>query len=704
MNSNQKGAGNDLKTAALAYIQKHIPVFPLKPLDKTPIHNGGFHNATCDPGIVNSHWEQYPTANIGMPTGQKSGIIVIDVDTKTTNGFDSLAAWEQEHGAIPATRKVSTPSGGIHLYFKYPGFEIKSRAGIKPGIDVRADGGYVVIPPSQLANGKQYQYENSEPIADAPFWLLELLKSKPKPKPVLFELDTNIIPNGQRNDTLIRMAGSFRRYGASDEQVFEWLWDTNERRCNPPLPEQEVRAIAQSASSWHPDQPFFSLTDSGNAELFASLNDGELLFDHRQNRWLVWQEHWWAEDETGEVYRRAKDAARKRKEQARTIPDKEQQSAHVRFAIKSENRSRIEACIELAKNEPDLCNSGEGWDSESMLLAVMNGVIDLHTGKLRDGLPSDLISVHSNIVFDLTAKCPRWEQFMKEVFLGDQELIRYVQRAIGYSLTGQTVEHLMLICYGSGANGKSVMLRILAEMMGGYAKVMPYSTLDTNNRSAISNDIASLVGRRLAWLSETEQSATLNEAKVKQLVHADEVTARFMYREFFTFTPVAKFWLTVNDLPTVRDSSHGFWRSVHVIPFLAQFTDNADPQLTDKLRLELPGILNWAIEGCRDYLKDGLCPPERVLHATQDYRADNDALADFISCCCDVGDGKVEYASALYGRYTRWAEINGLKERDVLSQKQFGSRMGAKFPRERSKSGNTYRGVGLRPEGEISVE
>jgi putative DNA primase/helicase len=609
------------------------------------------------------------------------------------------------YGALPATRQVATPNGGVHVYFQHPGFDIKNRAGIVPGIDVRGDGGYVVLPPSQLANGKQYQYENQDaPIAETPQWLLELLKSKPQPSPVFFQADTALIPNGQRNDCLIRLAGSFRKYGVSDEQVFEWLWQTNLSRCNPPMEEQEVRAIARSASRWQPDQRLFPLTDSGNAELFASLNDAELLFDHRQQRWLLWEQHWWTEDQTGEVYRKAKDAARKRKKQAVSIPDKEQQAEHSSFGIKSENRSKIEACIELAKNEPELCNSGDGWDSDHTLLAVLNGIVDLHTGKLHDGLPSDRISIHSNVMFDPIAKCPRWNQFMDEVFLGDQELIQYVQRAIGYSLTGQTAEHLMFICYGSGANGKSVMLRILAEMLGGYAKVMPYSTLDSNNRSAISNDVASLVGRRLAWLSETEQSSTLNEAKVKQLVHADEVTARFMYREFFTFTPIAKFWLTVNDLPTVRDSSHGFWRSVHVIPFLAQFTDKADPQLTDKLRLELPGILNWAIEGCADYLTNGLCPPETVIHATQNYRADNDVLADFISCCCDLGDDKAESASALYSRYTRWAGHNGIKERDVLSQKQFGSRMGAKFSRARGKMGNTYRGLIMRPEGEISVD
>jgi putative DNA primase/helicase len=228
--------------------------------------------------------------------------------------------------------------------------------------------------------------------------------------------------------------------------------------------------------------------------------------------------------------------------------------------------------------------------------------------------------------------------------------------------------------------------------------VTPSSTLDTGNKSAIPNDVAALANRRLVWASETEQTSTLNEAKVKQLVHGDEITARLMYKEFFTFTPVAKFWFTVNDLPTVRDGSHGMWRSLHVIPFLAQFDgDKADPNLTDTLKAELAGILNWAIKGCMAWQEQGLRPPTQVSDATMEYRQENDVLAEFIASCCEVGEEKSEAAAALYKSYTQWAERSGLKERDVLRNKAFYKQLKTKFKSKRTNKGIVYIGLQTAP-------
>jgi putative DNA primase/helicase len=699
MDINQKGLGNDLKSAALEYAYNRIAVFPLKPLDKTPIYKGGFHNATADPQSVAWLWDDNPQANIGMPTGTASGRFVLDIDNKNgSNGFDTLASWEKQGWILPKTLTALTPNAGKHHYFNYPGITITSRAGIAPGIDIRGDGGYVVVPPSRLDHGEPYRYEDpSVPIADAPQWLLSLLTVKSPPIITDFQTDTDVIANGRRNDTLIRKAGALRRIGADEEQIFRWLWDTNLSRCNPPLDEKEVRGIATSAGRWQPAALEFPYTDSGNAELFAHLNNGQLLYDHRLERWLVWQQHWWAEDNTGEVTRRAKQAARERQRQAATLPDDQKRKAAYKFGIKSENRSRIEATINLAKSELEISDSGENWDTNSYLLGVANGVVDLKTGQLRNGQPSDRISLHANVAFDSHAVCPRWEQFMQEIFQGQGELISYVQRAIGYSLTGATTEHVMFIAYGTGANGKSVMLRVLTDLWGGYGKVTPVSTLDTGyNKSAISNDVAALANRRLIWASETEQTSMLNEAKVKQLVHGDEVTARHLYQEFFTFTPIGKIWLTVNDLPTVRDSSHGMWRSIHVIPFRAQFDgEKADPQLTETLKAEMPGILNWAVKGCLEWQQKGLKPPTLVSDAASDYRQENDALADFIASYCEQGEDKSEVATALYKNYTQWAGNSGIKERDLLGSKTFYRLLKAKFPKKRINKGTTYFGLQL---------
>ncbi|MGA2373387.1 MAG: bifunctional DNA primase/polymerase [Candidatus Korobacteraceae bacterium] len=470
MNTNQKGAGNELRTAALDYANKGIPVFPLKPGDKTPIYKGSFHNATTDPTIISQWWDETPDANIGVPMGEKTDEWTLDVDVKNeVDGYHSLQELEAIHGPLPKTRRAYSPNGGTHFRFKYPGVKVINRTKIAPGIDVRGDGGYVVVPPSRLEDGKTYRWDNlEEAIAEAPLWLLDLVVEKPKSqvKPVLFELQENVIPNGSRNDTFIRMAGGLRRYGADEEQIFGFLWDTNINRCSSPLDESEVRTIAASAMRWEPAGHEFPLTDAGNAELFAYLNNGQLLYDHNLTRWLVWQKHWWAEDNTGEVTRRAKQAARERQHQAANLTDDDKRKDVYKYAIKSENRSRIEACIELAKCEPSLSDAGDTWDTNPWLLGVENGVVDLKSGQLREGNPSDRISLHANVAYDPTVTCPRWEQFMEEIFLGNRELIAYVQRAVGYSLTGLTTEHVMFLAYGNGANGKSVMLRVLCELLG----------------------------------------------------------------------------------------------------------------------------------------------------------------------------------------------------------------------------------------------
>ena len=697
MNINQKGSNNELKAAALEYASKGTPVFPLVPSGKTPIHKGGFHNATTNPAIISRWWDENPDANIGMPTGPASNCWVLDVDNKSANGFHSLIEWEGQGRYLPATRIALTPNRGKHSYFNWSTLQITNSTGVVPGVDVRGEGGYVVLPPSRLVDGRQYEWQDpNSPIADAPQWLLDLVvrRGKPESNSVLIEMPDNVIPNGCRNDTLVRMAGSMRRYGANEEQIFTYLRDTNIKRCALPLDESEVRQIASGAQRWDPASHEFALTDSGNAELLAYLNKGCLLYDHRLSRWLVWQLHWWAEDITGEVNRLAKQAARKRQARASDISDEDKRKATRKFALKSENRSAIEACIQLSKYEDELSDAGDRWDAEPLLLGVGNGVIDLKTGLLRNGSPSDRISLHANVNYDPDATCPRWEQFMEEIFLGNRELISYVKRAVGYSLTGITSEHVMFIAHGAGANGKSVMLRVLVDLLGGYAKVTPSSTLDTGNKSNISNDVAALVNRRLVWASETEQTSTLNEAKVKQLVHGDETTARKLYQEFFTFTPIAKIWYTVNDLPTVRDSSHGMWRSLHVIPFDAKFDgDKADPGLTDKLKAEFSGILNWAILGCLAWQKEGLRLPSQVNEATTEYRNENDVLGEFLGSYCELGEGLSTPATALYRAYTQWAESCGLREHEILRTKSFYKRLKSMFKSNRTNKGVVYLGL-----------
>ena len=256
-------------------------------------------------------------------------------------------------------------------------------------------------------------------------------------------------------------------------------------------------------------------------------------------------------------------------------------------------------------------------------------------------------------------------------------------------------EQCLFLCHGTGANGKSVFLRVLLALGGGYAANTPFSTFEQRGRASIPKYLAALTGKRIVTASETGEDVRLNEARLKAVTGGDAVTARFLHGEFFTLQPVAKFWLAVNHKPRVTDDSYGFWRRVRLIPFLRRFGKDADPGLLDELLTELPGILAWAIEGVLIWRSVGLAPPDVVRSATERYRVESDPIADFIDTCCIEEGSLMVRASDAYGVYRAWAGREGLTDRDMLGSKAFGTRMTERFAKTRTGRGNVYQGVGL---------
>ena len=442
----------------------------------------------------------------------------------------------------------------------------------------------------------------------------------------------------------------------------------------------------------------FPLTDAGNAELFAALYGHILRFDHARNRWLIWEEHRWAPDSDGEVRRLAKKAARVRYRTALDIEDLDLRGKTASSAVRSESRQRLDACLALARSEHPIADSGMTWDPDPYLLGVANGVVDLRTGMIRSGHPDDRLTMQVPVQYDVKAECPRWQQFLHQVFQRDEELIGFVQRALGYSLTGSVREQVLFLCYGTGSNGKSVFLDMLRNVLGDYAMNIPFTVLELQQRPSLTNDLASMAGRRLVTSSETNESTRLNEARIKALTGGDPITARFLYSESFTYEPVAKFWLAVNHLPRVRDDSYGFWRRVRVLPFNEQFTgDDADKGLPFKLLEELPGILNWGVQGALNWRLVGLAPPSAVMTATQAYRKDNDELDGFVADCCVVADGVRAEPGHLFSEYQRWSKEQGILERHRLGSRSFGTRIRERFGDSVSSNGKRYfLGIGLK--------
>ena len=442
----------------------------------------------------------------------------------------------------------------------------------------------------------------------------------------------------------------------------------------------------------------FPLTDAGNAELFAALYGHILRFDHARNRWLIWEEHRWAPDSDGEVRRLAKKAARVRYRTALDIEDLDLRGKTASSAVRSESRQRLDACLALARSEHPIADSGMTWDPDPYLLGVANGVVDLRTGMIRSGHPDDRLTMQVPVQYNVKAECPRWQQFLHQVFQRDGELIGFVQRALGYSLTGSVREQVLFLCHGTGSNGKSVFLDMLRNVLGDYAMNIPFTVLELQQRPSLTNDLASMAGRRLVTSSETNESTRLNEARIKALTGGDPITARFLYSESFTYEPVAKFWLAVNHLPRVRDDSYGFWRRVRVLPFNEQFTgDDADKGLPFKLLEELPGILNWGVQGALNWRLVGLAPPSAVMTATQAYRKDNDELDGFVADCCVVADGVRAEPGHLFSEYQRWSKEQGILERHRLGSRSFGTRIRERFGDSVSSNGKRYfLGIGLK--------
>jgi putative DNA primase/helicase len=351
--------------------------------------------------------------------------------------------------------------------------------------------------------------------------------------------------------------------------------------------------------------------------------------------------------------------------------------------------------MSLATNVEIIATDGRGWDRNPMLLGVQNGVLDLETGQVRGGRPDDLITKAAPVAYDPEAECPRFEQFMKEIFAEHPELVPYMQRCLGYMLTGLTSEQIFWILWGSGANGKSTLVELFLQRIFGafeYGWAMPFPAAGWSNAMS-EYQKACLVGRRFVTASEVTGRGHLNEELIKSLTGGDLLNARHPYGRPFQFVPVAKFLLRVNHKPVIRDETHGMWRRVKLVPFTQQFSINTSLEST--LAAEAAGVLAWTIRGCLEWQREGLCEPAIVQSVTDEYRAESDVLAGFLSDCCVIEPGAHVSGLALFTAYRSWCDRAYLPDEERLSQTSFGTRIKARFP-DTGKRTVTYNGVGLR--------
>ena len=435
-------------------------------------------------------------------------------------------------------------------------------------------------------------------------------------------------------------------------------------------------------------------SDVGNAQRLVALHGHDLRWVPRWKTWIVWDGRRWIRDETGEVERRAKSVVRNLFEEALEASDKEKRKQLATHALRSESASRIEAMIRMARSEPGVALDYALLDQQRRLLPVANGTLDLWTGQLGPYDRGHLMTKMVDIPYEPAADCPTWKQTLGVLFGGDQAIVNYMQRAIGYSLTGDTSEQCLHLCLGTGSNGKSTLLDVLGMLAGDFGAQADFQTFLERRGEGPRNDVARLAGARLVRSSEVGDNKRLNEGLIKSLTGGDVITARYLYSEDFEFSPQFKLWLAANHKPTIRGTDYAIWRRVRLIPFDVTITaEQADRDLPRKLREELPGILAWAVEGCQMWLEGGLRPPDRVVSATADYKAESDTIAAFIADNCEVGAGFSVAGGALYTAYKRWADENG---EYPMSGTRFGRDLNDRgFPVTRSVTGKVRHGLRL---------
>ncbi len=451
-------------------------------------------------------------------------------------------------------------------------------------------------------------------------------------------------------------------------------------------------AIGSTAKTKKPDS--FPPNEVGNGQYFADLFRNKLRFDHKRRRWLVWSENWWAPDTDGTVMRMAKEAVIHRLRVAVNITDDKKRELEVAWAMGSQSRYRLQSMIILAQSEIPLADDGEQWDVNAWLLGVENGVVNLRTGKLREGRPQDRITMHCPVAFDPNAECPRWLRFLEEVFV-ERDLIDYTQRIGGYCLTGSTREQVVFMFFGKGRNGKGTYVETMRHVMGPYSYNLPFSAFDAKARSSISNDVAAMNGMRLITASETDESTKLNIARIKSISGEDKQAGRFLYHQLFNFDPTAKLILSFNYKPAIQDDSIACWDRIRLLTFPKSFIGSArDSDLREKLKAEAPGILAWAVEGCLKWQREGLGLPSTVQAATEEYRKRSNSLEAFLLECCTAKPGLSVSVSALWEEYEQWAKDN--PEYPELKHGQFSERLGGRgFKRDRAGKQRTRVWVGL---------
>lgn len=423
----------------------------------------------------------------------------------------------------------------------------------------------------------------------------------------------------------------------------------------------QVTTSGTPTSTPNTDQPLhaFKMTDLGNAERLVARHGHTIAFTPEQG-WYAWDGSRWRLDDLGRVEQFAKETVRAMYTELPNIAEEGIRESFAKHATRSEKRASITNMVSLAQSEPGISINIENFDQDPDALNTPSGLLNLRTGIVTPHDPQSLITQRAPIPINNDAGCPNWIAFQRSITNNDEDLIRFKQKAYGYSLSGHIHEQVVFIAYGSGANGKSTELETIRKILGDYASHTDFGTFAPQRKESVRNDLARLRSARFVTAIESDVGVKLNESLIKSITGGEPITARFLHKEYFEFTPRFKVWLATNHLPRITGTDHGIWRRIRLVPYNVTIpAEKQDKQLAEKLEREMPGILQWIVEGYRLYLEEGLGMPAAVMEATQQYRDEMDAVAQFVEDCID--DSPLERLSNpdLRRTYEWWCEQTG---------------------------------------------
>lgn len=482
-------------------------------------------------------------------------------------------------------------------------------------------------------------------------------------------------------------------------------------RFSPPLDETDIiapppRLVTGKGGPGDDDprRPLF--TDHRNAQRFARMFGERTRFDFsvggrgEPGGWRIWPTDTngtgpgkaWRLDETDQVIGMGKRVVKAMYSELGAVEDHNLKRECLKEIIACESSARTRAMLREAHEL--LAATHQTFDRDPKLLNTKSGTVELAGPRLREPRRDDFCSKMTACGYDPSQPIPLWLRFLGQIFAEDEPLIDYVQRLLGLSLLGEVTEHLLIVCWGTGGNGKGVLLDTIHDLLGDYSKPAPADLLLSDDREHHPERIADLRGVRLVVASETDEGKRFNEALVKSLTGGDRRSCREMFGNRFEYIPSDTFWLMTNHKPEVRSTGEGMWRRLRLIPFERTFQgEQDDRQLRAKLRTEWPGILAWMAQGTAHYLRDGLHEPSKVTQATRDYRREMDVLGDFFEELCTIGEGLGPTPHQnLYALYADWADRQGMRR---LSSNLFGRRLAERPGLRRDPSHHGYRWHGI---------